>query len=117
MIAEVKHRFTTDEMRELGDRLAHRAQEVERLRGEQKTVAAAIKAGIEAAMGEMRKIAGAMAAGHEMRAAECSVFYHTPRHGVKTYMPASADDEPREEAMTPADLQQNLAFGGEGKAQ
>ena len=79
MIAEVKHRFTLDELRELGDRLARRAQEVERLRGEQKTVVTAIKAGIEAAAGEVRKIAAAMVAGHEYREAECAVFYNTPR--------------------------------------
>jgi uncharacterized FlaG/YvyC family protein len=115
MTHQVKYRFTRDEVRELGERLARRASDVYTLREAQKETNAKLKADIQSAEGDVAEIARKINEGYEMRDMECRVEYHIPRQGVKSIIRADTGEVVREEVMTPQEMQASFVFDPEGK--
>lgn len=117
MIYACKYKFTRDEIRELGEQLARRAQDVYTSRTDLANVSAALKAQIKAAESELESLARRINNGYEMRDMECVVEFNAPRKGVKTIVRSDNGETMAVETMTPADMQSGLPFEGKGKTQ
>jgi hypothetical protein len=107
---EVRYEFTREELRELGHRLALKAQEILDARAEKKLAAGAYASKINALEEQALIIVRALNERAEMREMDCRVEYHLPRNGMKTIYRSDTGVAIAEEPMTPAELQQPLAF-------
>lgn len=112
MTVEARHTFTRDELRELGERLARRAQSVYDLREQLAEHGAAIKAQIKSAEGDVALLARKINEGYELRPTECEIVYNLPKRGVKTLIRLDNGEAAGEMAMTPEEQQQQLPFDG-----
>ncbi len=76
--------FTTEELKEIGVKLALENQRKERLEDETKQSKSQYKSEIDAADAKIKSLAQKLARGSEDREIECDVLYNTPEEGKKT---------------------------------
>src|SRR5262245_62511426 len=81
-IYEVKWRFTSEELRELGLRLAAKAQEIYNAKAARKAAAAAAAGLIQQLEDDAAMFVQKLNQLYEPRKMECSIHYHHPRHGM-----------------------------------
>lgn len=110
-IFEVKWTFTREELRELGLRLAAKAQEIYNQRAAKKAAVATMAAAIEQLEAEASVMVHALNNLYELRKMECSVHYHTPKHGFKTILrPDTGETVGDPVPMTEAEMQSSFVF-------
>jgi len=106
----IKYTFGKDEIRELGESLAHEAQTVFDLKAQKKSTNTSMNASIENANNRVADLTTKINNGYELREVECLVMMETPRAGMKTIIRIDTNEKVREEAMTMAEMQQNFGF-------
>ena len=110
-IYEVKWRFTSEELRELGLRLAAKAQEIYNAKAARKAAAAAAAGLMQQLEEEHAMFVQKLNQLYEMRKMECSIHYHTPKHGYKTIVrPDTGDTVGDPQPMTEAEMQSSFVF-------
>jgi hypothetical protein len=109
----IKHTFTPDEMRGLGEAIAREAQRVYDTRAEKTALTADLSAQIKAAEKKVADLAGKINNGYEIRDTECLYLMDTPRIGMKTLMQCDTSTEIRVEAMTLDEQQRSFKFTDE----
>lgn len=77
-------KFTTEELKEIGIKLALENQRKERLEDEKKQSQSQYKSEIDAADAKIKSLAQKLARGSEDREIDCDVLYNTPEEGKKT---------------------------------
>lgn len=76
--------FTTEELKEIGVKLALENQRKERLEDEKKQSQSQFKSEIDAADAKIKSLAQKLARGSEDREIECDILFNTPEEGKKT---------------------------------
>ena len=110
-IFEVKWTFTREELRELGLRLAAKAQERYNAIAAKKAAAAAAAGAIQLLHDEEAMLVQKLNQLYELRQMECSIHYHTPKHGYKTIIrPDTGDTVGEPQQMTEAEMQSSFVF-------
>lgn len=107
---EVRYSFTREELRELGLRLALRAQEIVNQKAAKKSSGAAFNAAIAALEDQAMITVRALNERAEWREMECPVTFNDPHVGRKTIRRPDTGEVVAEEAMTPSEMQRPLAF-------
>lgn len=77
-------KFTTEELKDIGIKLALANQRLERLEDDKKQSQSQFKSDIDAANAEIKSLAQKLARGSEDRNVDCDVLYNTPNEGKKT---------------------------------
>jgi len=115
----LKHPFSKDEIRELGEALAREAQGVFDLKERKSSVGAALTAQIKETNGRVAELTRKINEGFELREVECMWMLEEPRPGMKRLMRTDrVGDEAhvRDEPMTQAEMQRSFGFAeGEDK--
>jgi hypothetical protein len=106
-------KFTTEELKEIGIKLALENQKRERLEDDKKQSQSQYKSDIDAADAEIRRLSQKLARGSEDRQIECDVFYNTPEEGKKTIIRNDTHEEVSIDKMT-EDEMQDLIINGLG---
>jgi hypothetical protein len=110
-IFTVKHTFTREELRELGLRLAGKAQEVYNAKSAKKAAAAAAAGHIQELEDDVAGLVQKLNQLWEPREMECQIYYHTPKHGYKTIIRPDTGETIREpEPMSEAEMQSSFVF-------
>jgi hypothetical protein len=112
---EVRYRFSRDELRELGAKLAAVVQSVYDQKTAKAESAKAFAAEIEGLENQAARIVRALNEGAENREMQCEVWYNHPRPGVKTlrWQDHGEGQATREESMTTAEMQTSFRFEGD----
>lgn len=76
--------FTTEELKEIGIKLALENQSKERLEDKKKQAMSQFKSEIDAADAKIKSLAQKLARGSEDREIECDILFNTPEEGKKT---------------------------------
>lgn len=110
-IFEVKYTFTREELRELGLRLAAKAQEIYNQRAAKLAAVATMAAAIKQLEADAEVIVRKLNNLYETRPMECRIHYHTPKHGFKTVIRPDTGETVREaEPMTESEMQSSFVF-------
>lgn len=112
---EVRYRFTRDELRELGAKLAGMVAEIADVEADKAAANKQYASTLESLKTQVMKLGRAINEGAEYREVECNVYFNHPRPGVKTLSWTDAGDGQEEVAMTPAEMQAPLF--GDGNTQ
>lgn len=113
---EVKYDFTREELRELGIRLATKAQEIYSVRADKKAAMKAFASQIEELENQTAALVRKLNERSESREVECAVHYHEPKKGVKTVIRLDTGEVAGEWPMTAAELQSSFVFDDAPKA-
>jgi hypothetical protein len=105
-----KYKFTREELRELGLRLAARAQEIYNAKAAKKTAAAVAKARIEELEEDAAALVRKLNELNETRDIECRIHYNLPRRGMKTIIRTDTGEAEFEAPMTEAEMQGAFVF-------
>jgi hypothetical protein len=114
---EVRYRFTREELRELGTKLAVMVQRIYDQKTAKAESAKAFAAEIESLENLTARVVRAINEGAETREVECSIWFNHPRQGVKTIRWQDAGEGAMEAPMTPAEMQSAFAFDDPNKTQ
>lgn len=97
--------FSTEELKEIGVRLALENQRKERLEDEKKQSQSQFKSEIDAADASIKSLAQKLARGSEDREVECDILYNTPEEGKKTTKRSDTGETIQIQDMTENELQ------------
>ena len=109
-IYEVKYTFTREELRELGLRLAAKAQEIYNQKAAKKAAASAAAAAIQQLEDDAAKLVQKLNQLSETRTMECRILYHHPRQGMKTVERPDTGEQVCQEPMSEAEMQSSFVF-------
>lgn len=96
--------FTTEELKEIGVKLALENQRKERLEDEKKQSQSQFKSEIDAADAKIKSLAQKLARGSEDREIECDVLFNTPEEGKKTIQRGDTGEVVSIQPMTESEL-------------
>ena len=97
-------RSTTDDLKEIGIKLALENQRKERLEDEKKQSMSQYKSEIDAADAKIKSLAQKLARGSEDREIECDILFNTPEEGKKTVKRGDTGEVIQMLDMTEAEL-------------
>ena len=107
---ECKYRFNREELRELGLRLAAKAQEIYNAKAAKKAASAAAGGLIQQLEDDAAMLVQKLNNLTESRKMECRILYHHPKHGYKTIERVDTGEQFPEEPMTEAEMQSSFVF-------
>lgn len=96
--------FTTEELKEIGVKLALENQRKERIEDEKKQSMSQYKSELDAADSEIKRLSQKLARGSEDRPVECDLLYHTPSEGLKTVRRCDTGEDVEVVKMTESEL-------------
>jgi len=96
--------FTTEELKEIGVKLALENQRKERLEDQKKQSQSQFKSEIDAADAKIKSLAQKLARGSEDREIECDVLFNTPEEGKKTIKRSDTGEVVSTQPMTESEL-------------
>ena len=96
--------FTTEELKEIGVKLALENQRKERLEDEKKQSMSQYKSEIDAADAKIKSLAQKLARGSEDREVECDILFNTPEEGKKTVKRSDTGEIVQVQDMTKDEL-------------
>lgn len=111
----IKHSFTPDEIRELGEALARESQSVIDLKDQKANIMAGFSAQLKAGDRKVADLTIKINNGYEVRDIECMYLYDTPRIGMKTLVRCDNSVEQGIEAMSLEEQQTHFNFPDEGQ--
>lgn len=97
--------FTTEELKDIGIKLALANQRLERLEDDKKQSQSQFKSDIDAATAEIKSLAQKLARGAEDRNVECDILFNTPEEGKKTIQRADNGEKVQILDMTENEMQ------------
>ena len=96
--------FTTEELKEIGVKLALENQRKERLEDQKKQSQSQFKSEIDAADARIKSLSQKLARGSEDRDIECDVLFNTPKEGQKTIIRSDTGETVQTIPMTESEL-------------
>ena len=105
-------KFTEEEVVKLARKLAEKNAEAEQADNDKKAVTKQLAAKCEGIAAQVSEISGKINAGFEYRTVQCETTYDDPKPGMKTTRRLDTLEVIEQEAMTLAELQQELPFHG-----
>jgi len=106
----IKHTFTPDEVRSMGEALARESQAVIDLREQRANAVANFAALLKAGTKRVADLTTRINNGYEVRDVECMYMFDSPRGGMKTLVQCDSSTEVRIEAMTLEEQQRTFNF-------
>ena len=97
-------KFTTEELKEIGVKLALENQRKERLQDSLKQASAQFKSEITESESTIRSLAQKLARGSEDREIECDILFNTPEEGKKTVKRGDTGEVVQVQDMTESEL-------------
>lgn len=103
-LEDVEYVYTTQEMKDLGQKLALENQAVYDLEKSKKETDAAMTTLIKAANSRAAALTTKINMGHEIQSIEVAYLMNTPTPGMKTILRADTNDPFKTVEMTPAEI-------------
>jgi hypothetical protein len=106
----IRHVFSEDEKRGLGEELAQEVQKVLDLRADKAMVVSELGSQIKTGETRIAEVSLKLNQGFEIRDVECAFMMDTPRVGMKTLIRVDNSADVRIEAMTLNEQQESFSF-------